>query len=131
MEELIKKIPSWARWILVPFSSYAGMRLASFLGATIIEVLLRLTGGSISWGAMSFMEHSRSLVTSFIIIYSGALLAPSHKVMTGLVIAGMLTLSSFPTHTRHTEYFLGGLWFGVSFIAIQSRCRQSRKPSLG
>ena len=126
MEELIKKIPNWARWILVPFSSYAGGRLAPLLGSIIIEIILRLTSSSISWMLVSFM----GLGFGFLIIYSGTLMAPSHKVMTGLVLAGLFTLSLSPTDPNK-PYFIGGLWVGVGFIAIQSRGRQPRNPNLG
>ena len=133
MEELIKKIPNWARWILVPFSSYAGMRLAPLLGSIIIEIILRLTGSSISWMLVSFMSDLRGLGGGFLTIYSGTLMAPSHKVMTGLVLAGLFTLSLFSTDPNSTyfAYFIGGLWVGVGFIAIQSRGRQPRNPNLG
>ena len=131
MEELIKKIPNWARWILVPFASYAGMRLASLLGVIIVEIILRLTGSSISWMLVSFMSDLRGLGVGFLIIYFGTLMAPSHKVMTGLVLAGLRTLSLFPIDMKYTTYFIGGLWVGVGFIAIQSRGRQPRNPNLG
>ena len=88
MEELIKKIPNWARWILVPFSPYPVILLASLLAGIIIEIILRLTSSSISWMLVSFM----GLGFGFLIIYSGTLMAPSHKVMTGLVLAGLFTL---------------------------------------
>ena len=133
MEELIKKIPNWARWILVPFSSYAGMRLAPLLGSIIIEIILRLTGSSISWMLVSFMSDLSGLGGGFLTIYSGTLMAPSHKVMTGLVTAGLFSLSLFSTDPNSTyfAYFIGGIWVGVGFIAIQSRGRQPRNPNLG
>ena len=141
MEELIKKIPNWARWILVPFSSYAGGRLAPLLGSIIIEIILRLTGSSISWMLVSFMSDLRGLGVGFLIIYFGTLMAPSHKVMTGLVLAGLFTLSLFSLdylfslvysrYSTYFAYFIGGLWVGVGFIAIQSRGRQPRNPNLG
>ncbi len=134
MEELIKKIPNWARWILVPFSSYAGGRLAPLLGSIIIEIILRLTGSSITWMLVSFMSDLRGLGGGFLTIYSGTLMAPSHKVMTGLVLAGLFTLSLFSMDTKYSTYFtyfIGGLWGGVGFIAIQSRGRQPRNPNLG
>ena len=143
MEELIKKIPNWARWILVPFSSYAGMRLAPLLGSIIIEIILRLTGSSISilrltgssisWMLVSFISDLSGLGGGFLTIYSGTLMAPSHKVMTGLVTAGLFSLSLFSTDPNSTyfAYFIGGLWVGVGFIAIQSRGRQPRNPNLG
>ena len=134
MEELIKKIPNWARWILVPFASYAGMRLASLLGSIIIEIILRLTGSSISWMLVSFMSDLRGLGGGFLTIYSGTLMAPNHKVMTGLVLAGLFTLALFSSDTKYSTYFtyfIGGLWVGAGFIAIQSRGRQPGNPNPG
>ncbi len=131
MEELMKKIPNWGRWILVPLSVYVGSRLAPYIGGAFIELvfkIFKLTGGSISWELVSFMEQLKNLGRGFLPIYAGTLMAPRHKLTTGLILAGLMTLSLFSirSESRPTAHIIVGSWIGLGFIAIQNRGRQAK-----
>jgi len=125
MEELMKKIPSWGRWILVPLSVYVGSRLAPYIGGAFIALVFKITGGSISWELVSFMEQLKNLGRGFLPIYTGTLMAPRHKLTTGLILAGLMTLSllSIRSESRPTAHIIVGSWIGLGFIAIQNRLK--------
>jgi hypothetical protein len=133
MEKLIKKIPSWARWILVPFSAYVGLPLAAYMGGAFIALVFKMTGKSISWELVSFMQQLKDLGCGFLPIYSGTLMAPRHKLTSGLILAGLMTLSLFSirSESRPMTYTIAGTWVGLGFIAIQNRGRQPENPNLG
>ena len=128
MEELMKKIPNWGRWILVPLSVYVGSRLAPYIGGAFIELvfkIFKITGGSISWELVSFMEQLKNLGRGFLPIYAGTLMAPRHKLTTGLILAGLMTLSLFSirSESRPMAHIIVGSWIGLGFIAIQNRLK--------
>ena len=93
--EYIEKLPSWLRWILLPFGCVLAMLLVHLLARIFFWLQGRMLGlGDGAWLQLVTDYVISGGLTGYATVQVGSMIAPSHRKIVSLVVGGLVVMLS-------------------------------------